>query len=358
MRDFSDPNLAALAAASVGLASKAEKDSRAVLGGDFILDEPDQIPALWGSGEQVLWAEGEAMMLVGHQGVGKTTIAQQVALHRIGVRAGPFLGLAVAASNRPVLYLAMDRPRQAARSFRRMVAAGDRQVLNERLRVWRGPLPFNPTVDPRTLADFAEEVCPGVGTVIGDSVKDFAPGISDDKVGAGLNSAWQELIARGVELVLLHHERKAGGDAKRLHRLDDVYGSTWLTSGLGSVLVINGEPGDPTVELTHLKQPAEPVGPLTLRHDHPTGRTTLMDGPVELLDVLLAGDDAGLSAEDLARAVIGRAGENDKKAIKRRLAKLETQGLAYKIPGGQTGSGRLPDHWAATPTARWSQGQE
>jgi hypothetical protein len=26
---------------------------------------------------------------------------------------------------------------------------------------------------------------------------------------------------------------------------DDVYGSTWLTSGLGSVIVLDGEAGDP-----------------------------------------------------------------------------------------------------------------
>ena len=68
--------------------------------------------------------------------------------------------------------------------------------------------------------------------------------------------------------MLLHHERKAANGGKRVHTLDDVYGSTWLTSGLGSVFVLDGEPGDPTVELRHLKQPAEPIGPLTLRHDH------------------------------------------------------------------------------------------
>ena len=44
------------------------------------------IPALWGVGESVLWAAGEPLKIVGHQGVGKTTIAQQLALHRLGLR--------------------------------------------------------------------------------------------------------------------------------------------------------------------------------------------------------------------------------------------------------------------------------
>jgi hypothetical protein len=123
-------------------------------------------------------------------------------------------------------------------------------------------LPIDPTKDKDQFADFAEQVFPNVGPIVVDAVK-VAPGVSDDKIGSALNSSWQEVIARGVELMLLHHERKAANGSKRIHSLDDVYGSTWLTSGLGSVMVADGEPGDPTVELRHLKQPAEPIGPLT-----------------------------------------------------------------------------------------------
>src|SRR5512132_4363398 len=77
--------------------------------------DTETIPAVWGDGERVLWPEGEGVMITGHQGVGKTTIGQQLVLHRIGLRAGDFLGLPVIKSDRPILYLAMDRPRQAAR---------------------------------------------------------------------------------------------------------------------------------------------------------------------------------------------------------------------------------------------------
>jgi Bifunctional DNA primase/polymerase, N-terminal len=73
----------------IALARKWERgdDSRRlVAGGDFALDEPETIPAVWGDGERVLWPEGEGVMITGHQGVGKTTIGQQLVLHRVGLR--------------------------------------------------------------------------------------------------------------------------------------------------------------------------------------------------------------------------------------------------------------------------------
>ena len=293
-------------------------------------------------------------MITGHQGVGKTTIAQQLVLHRVGLRADGFLGLPVAKSASPVLYLAMDRPRQAARSFRRMIAESDRQLLNQQLVVWRGPLPIDPLVDKDQFADFAEEICPNVGTIIVDSVKDLAPGISDDKIGSALNQSWQEVIARGVELMLLHHERKAANGGKRVHSLDDVYGSTWLTSGLGSVIVLEGDPGDPTVQLRHLKQPAEPVGPLTLRHEHSVGQTILFDRPPDLLELLIKAGANGVSAEEAALAIIGRATDNDRRTIRRQLAKLVTDNMALKVTGRRSGHGSEGDRWYASPQALWS----
>lgn len=331
---------------------------RLVAGGDFVLDEPETIPAVWGDGERVLWPEGEGVMITGHQGVGKTTFAQQLVLHRIGLRAGDFLGLPVIKSDRPILYLAMDRPRQAARSFRRMIAESDRQLLNGQLVVWRGPLPIDPTRDKDQFADFAEEICPNVGAIIVDSVKDIAPGISDDKVGSAINLSWQEIIARDIQLMLVHHERKAANGAKRVHSLDDVYGSTWLTSGLGSVIVLEGEPGDPTVELRHLKQPAEPVGPLTLRHEHSIGRTVLFCKRPDLLEFLIMAGVNGITAEEAARAIIGRATDNDRKTVRRHLARLVTGGMARKETGKRSGHGSEGDRWYATSQARWSERED
>jgi hypothetical protein len=81
-------------------------------GGDWGLDAPTTVPAIWGDGPLVLAAEGEGTMIAGQQGTGKTAIAQQLVLHRHRVRAGGLLGLSVAPEpQRPTLYLAMDRPR-------------------------------------------------------------------------------------------------------------------------------------------------------------------------------------------------------------------------------------------------------
>ena len=69
----------------------------------------------------------------------------------------------------------------------------------------------------------------------------------------------------GIQWVGLHHPRKQGNDgSKRVNSLDDIYGSGWLTKGTGSVVSLWGDAGDRVVELLHLKQPADTVGPLTV----------------------------------------------------------------------------------------------
>ena len=53
-------------------------------GGSFILDtDPDPQP-LWGAGSEVLQADGEALILAARQGLGKSSLAQQLTLGRCG----------------------------------------------------------------------------------------------------------------------------------------------------------------------------------------------------------------------------------------------------------------------------------
>ena len=47
--------------------------------GGIIFDAPKYVPAI-GVGHDVLWSEGEPLIIAGPPGVGKTTIAQQLAL--------------------------------------------------------------------------------------------------------------------------------------------------------------------------------------------------------------------------------------------------------------------------------------
>ena len=113
-------------------------------GGSFILDTDPTPQPLWGDGGQVLWADGESLVIDGPQGVGKTTLAQQLALGRAGFdEYAKLLGFPIIPGQRRVLYLAMDRPKQAARSFRRMVGEAWRAELDKRLSVWQGPPPYD-----------------------------------------------------------------------------------------------------------------------------------------------------------------------------------------------------------------------
>lgn len=333
----------------------AARHERVGPGGDWILDQPEVIPAVWGDGDGVLWSEGEGLMLTGHQGVGKTTLAQQLVLRRIGLITEPLLGLPVQVSDRPVLYLAMDRPRQAARSMRRMVQESDRAFLNERLVRSEGPPPVDPLSSTQAFADFCEWACPNVGTVVVDSVKDLSAKLTDDGVASGLNSSWQELITRGVELLLLHHERKAGNGSKRTHALDDVYGSTWLTSGLGSVVTIDGLPGDALVSLHHVKQPADVVGPLHARHDHARGVTVLHDAARDPLTVLDAHPD-GMDSYGLAEMVYGDSEGKTVKRMQRDLDRLVDAGLVTKTATKPGHGGKPRNVYRLADTVEWAAG--
>ena len=106
----------------------AEEVKRQILDGwSFIHDEPDAIPALWGDGDRVVWPEGESLVIAGGRSQ-QTTLAGQVVTALIGAGDSEVLDLPVSRVNR-VLYLAMDRPRQAARSLRRQLgSAGQDQM--------------------------------------------------------------------------------------------------------------------------------------------------------------------------------------------------------------------------------------
>lgn len=316
-------------------------------GGAFVLDSPWRPDPIWGLGEEVLHADGEAMMIAGEQGLGKTTIAQQYALGRCGfAEYASLLGFPIKPGTRRVLYLAMDRPRQAARSLRRMVGDAWRDELDGRLLVWQGPPPWDLAKHPKLLRDMCSAA--EADTVIVDSLKDAAIGLTDDEVGAGYNRARQTAIAAGIQVVELHHLRKAGNGAPsgraRTCGLDDLYGSTWLTSGAGSVLVLTGRPGDAVVHMQHVKQPMSEVGPLQVMHNHSTGRTTRW----QEIDVIAiaAASVGGLSAVDLARVLFDTTSPtaNEKKKAERKLQALVGKGALRVVTMGDMAT-REPTRW-------------
>jgi hypothetical protein len=293
--------------------------------GRFILDAPESPDPLWGDGRDVLLPDGEALMFVGISGVGKTTLMQQLALGRCGFdRFSTLLGYPVQANAwGRTLYLAMDRPAQAVRSFRRMVTEKDRQLLDERMSIWKGPPLADFAKSPMLMVELARAA--EAETVIVDSIKDAAVGLSDDAVGSGYNRCRQNALAQGVQVIEGHHNRKQPSGQKQTPSFDDIYGSTWIRDGVGSIIMLLGEPGDPIVRFHHLKQPAETVGPLTVVHDHDTGRSTIRDR-IDLLDLVNA-SRGGLTALLAAQAYFetDKPSRAQKETMRRRLKKLAEQ---------------------------------
>lgn len=295
-------------------------------GGSFIFDTPDTPPAVWGSGEDVLWAEGEALTIYGGSGVGKTTIAGQLVRSLI-LGDGPVLGHPVTPATGRVLYLAMDRPRQAARSLARQFHPSHRGILAERLTVWPGPPPEDMAKRTGLMVQMCREA--GASHVVVDSLKDAAVGLSEDAVGAGYNRARQAVLADGVQVLELHHQIKARADGVK--GIDQMYGSTWIAAGAGSVLYLEGQPGDAVVKLRHLKQPAAEVGPFDVMHDDSTGLSTVVDDADPLALVRARGS---LEVSELA-SILFATDAPDRNQVEKARRKLETlarKGLVTRTP--------------------------
>ena len=320
------------------LASGNSRLSRYMVDGwDFVTKTGADKEPLWGTREQTAWASGESLMIVGAPGVGKTTIAHQVVLARLGLQSS-VLDLPVAEGKR-VLYLAMDRPQQIARAMARLVQPHNEQHLRERLRVWEGPLPVSLDKEPDLLAELA--AAHDADTIVIDSLKDAVSTLVDDTLALAFQNARMRALRAGVQLMELHHQRKASADALRGQRptLDRVYGSTWLTSGAGSVLFIAGEAGDPAVTIHHLKTVTGEIGPLPVIHDHQRG-TTRVELTLDPEALVRAAPD-GLTTRELATMLTGDPNPDraDTEKARRHLDRLVKKGLANKTEGSAGGTG-------------------
>jgi replicative DNA helicase len=250
---------------------------RIVPAGDWILHAPAGVPAVWGQGQVVLWSKGEPFEVAGPTGIGKGTLLQQIALRRCGLIRTTLFGLPVEVSDGVDLYLALDRPHQIRRSMARMVEQKDLVLLNSKLLIWHGQLPFNLTNNPEKFAPFLEGL--GVRTVYIDSLKDAFLKLNSDEGGAAVQYAFSEAMSAGIEVAASHHMRKKQGEDGGPTNIDSVYGSQMITASAGSVVLLWGSPGDPVFELRHLKQPAEQFNNAKVRHDQITGTMGLLDQP-------------------------------------------------------------------------------
>ncbi|NMN94517.1 AAA family ATPase [Antrihabitans stalactiti] len=344
------------ATASVEPASEPAKSERPEFldGAEFVLDAPDIPPAWWGSGSMVLAARGESTMLCGSAGLGKTTIEAQLVRASLGFT-NEVLGQPVAECSR-VLVLAMDRPQQISRAFKRIFTDADRAVLAERLVVRQGPPEADIAVKPELLLQMCQKAGLAAGDrVFVDSLKDAALGLSDDQVAGGYNRARQRVLAAGIDVFELHHMVKRSGDGSGPPKaLADVYGSTWLTAGAGSVFVFSADAGDVLVHMAHLKQPMHEFGPLNVVHDHETGFSTI-DAETDLFEIVRGMGTAGITAKDAALVLFGAAGSRDKERnnidkARRKLQALAKTGSVIETPGSPGGgTGRTPTTWMVVP---------
>jgi replicative DNA helicase len=177
----------------------------------------------------------------------------------------------------------------------------------------------------------------GADVVIVDSLKDAALRLSDDDTGGGIHRAVSLCITEGIQVLILHHQRK-GQDGRKPNTIEDVYGSTWIVSGQGSVVLLWGEPGSPIVEMMHLKQPRATLGPFTIEHDHLAGTSKIIVGG---LDPATFVTEAGATAPEIAKKIHGaEPSEAQMRQVTRRLNALVGSKLRKieMVRGGPTGS--------------------
>lgn len=314
-------------------------------GAEWMFNADDTQVVLWGEGDDILWAEGEALMIAGGMGLGKTTLAGRLVRGLLGLE-DEVLELPIATATKPILYLAMDRPRQIRRSFRRQFKDSEFDAVKGKLIVRPGPPIADLAVAPMLLAKMAQEV--GAGTVFVDSLKDAVVGLSEDATAAAYNRARQGLLAKGINICELHHTRKTTKESTG--GIGEIFGSTWLAAGAGSVIIFSGEPGDPVIKFKHAKQPANEVGPFRVGHDPELGVLTVVQVP--LYDLFVQAGANGVTAKMAAEKLYETHDANEAicKKSQRYLDKLVRKGFLVRMEGHRGGpGGSMPTTWFVAP---------
>ncbi len=243
---------------------------------DWVLDEVANSRAVVGRGQQILWADGESLLVVGDTGHGKSTLKQNIVRANIGL-IPDVLGLA-ARSFTNILYVAADRPNQIKHSLSRMITPINRSIWHEKVFIHDGPLDFALNEKPQLLAPFVKELSealerPLFEAVFFDSLKDLVSAMDENGDGIQINHAFQSLCRANVQVVCGVHPRKmgTGRDKERLPTLDDVGGNKNISAGSGSVVYLGAPDNEDQGQLYHLKSPSERIEGMLLHFEKKTG---------------------------------------------------------------------------------------
>lgn len=291
--------------------------SRLISGYSFIFDTPAEVPAVWGrTGKEVLWAKGQGFMVVAPEGVGKSTLANLLVESLLGLT-DSVLDFTVAPTNKRIIYMAMDRPSQLAGSARRIFekyhqSPSDVKKLKEQLLVWPGPPEHDFAKHPELLTELAQSAEADI--IFIDSLKDAVLALSKEETGQGWNRAVQSALMEGIQICILNHPVKMGNKEVRPMTLDDVYGSRWITAGLGSVLSLWGENTSSFALLSHLKSPSTPIDPLTIKRNGRTGEMTAVGTILDWAWFFIEPH----TAADLAKEMFPDEGDNNANKAKAR----------------------------------------
>lgn len=312
------------------------ESSSYLIGEKFIFDTPAEVPALWGrNGKEILWAKGQGLTIVAPQGTGKTSLAALLVESLLGLSEN-VLGFPVQQTE-SLLYLAMDRPYQIASAMRRVFEPHGREGLQDKkFTVWIGPPEKDLGKNPEHLMEMCNEV--GARTVFIDSLKDAALRLTDEASAQGWNLAVQYCLREGIQVCALHHPTKhTGRDADRLIDLSDVYGSGWVTAGMGSVLSMWGAVGSSFFELTQLKSPTMVLDPLVVRRNDRTGGMEVIGGSLDWAWFFTEPH----SIADLCKHMFGaETSRGNQEKARRQVHDLLARGVIVKHAESGNGSGR------------------
>ena len=186
------------------------------------------------------------------------------------------------------------------------------------------------------------------GLVVIDSVKDMLISADKNDGGQAFNAVIQALLAKGTDTLAIHHPRKPTGDNPKPNALGDVYGSAWITAGHGSVLLLWGEAGASSVELSQLKPVRELVKPIIVNFNRFTGGAEGGDARMILLNLASTAEPIGFTL-DAAVSAVYKTGRADRtwrshsQKLRRFLGKLVDDEELDFVEGSKGGA--VPNRW-------------